>query len=51
MENFNNQQNKVVKAKIFYHLADKTIIKLASGYNFFVALERKIHDVSKWTVE
>ena len=47
---FQNQQyNKIIKAKSFHHFADKSIIKIASGYNFYIALERNIHDVSKWT--
>lgn len=37
-ENPNNVNNKILKAKKFQPFAEKSIITLASGYNFFVAL-------------
>jgi hypothetical protein len=34
-----------------YPLANKHIVRVASGYNFFLALKKKVEIIEKWTTE
>lgn len=41
----------IVKARLFEPLKGRTIAKIASGYTFFVALERNLEQLEEWDTE
>ena len=40
-----DQTNLIIVAKHFEPLKGKTIAKIANGYNYFIALERKMEEI------
>ena len=42
---------KQLQAKRFNSFIGKTILKVFSGYNFFVGLERNVQNMEEWSVE
>jgi hypothetical protein len=46
-----NEGTKELNGKIYYPLANKHIVRVSSGYNFFLALEKKVEIIEQWTTE